>query len=134
VPELVSAERVLSLVGVENPADVGAVVAQSLRVWSSARLLHLLEPEVEEVLNGVVGRERAVTEGAGVLDEERLEVGPRLGLGLTVLAVLPYDTIDVAVAGARLPRPALQPEAADLAVGADHQPLSGQFFSPSSGS
>src|SRR4051794_5849849 len=121
----------LRLVGVEDPADVGAVVPQSLRAWSSVRLLHLLEPDVEEVLDGVVGRKRAVTEGAGVLDEERLEVGPRLGLSLTVLAVLPYDTIHVAVAGARLPRPALQAEAADLAVGADHQPLSGHFFSPS---
>src|SRR4051794_38784666 len=123
----------LRLVGVEDPADVGAVVAQSLRAWSSVCLLHLLEPDVEEVLNGVVGRERAVTEGAGVLDEERLEVGPRLGLGLTVLAVLPYDTVDIAVAGARLPRPALQPEATDLAVGADHQPLSGHFFPSSTG-
>ena len=86
---------------------MGAVTLQSLRAGTAVRLFHLLEPEVEEVLDGVVGREGAVTEGAGVLDEERLEVGPRLGLGLTVLAVLPDDTIDVAVAGARLPRPAL---------------------------
>ena len=121
MPQLVGAERVLGLVGVEDPADVGAVVAQGLRAVVRLRLLHLLEPEVEKILNGVVGRERAIAEGAGVLDEERLEVGLRLGLGLTVLAVLPHDTVDVAVAGARLPRPALQPEAADLAVGADHQ-------------
>ena len=33
-----------------------------------------------QTLNGVVGRERAIAEGAGVLDEERLQIVLRLGL------------------------------------------------------
>ena len=103
VAPLVGADRVFGLVTVEDPAYVGAVVRQGLRAWSSIGLLHLLEPQVEEVLHGVIGGEGAVAEGAGVLDEERLEVCPRLALGLAVLAVLTHDTIDVAVPGARLP-------------------------------
>lgn len=90
----------------EDPADVGAVVPQSFAAGAAFCLLHLLEPEVEQVLHGVVRCEGAIAERTSMFDEECLEIGPRFGLGLAVLSVLTHNSVDVAVAGACLPRPA----------------------------
>jgi len=59
---------------------VGAVSLEGFAARSGFALFGFLEPEVESTLNGVVGRERAIAEGAGVLDEERLQIVLRLGL------------------------------------------------------
>ena len=117
----------LGLVAVEHPTQVIAVTLQGLRVGTAVGVFHLGEPEVEQFLDRVVGSDGAIPERAGVLDEECLEVGPRLVLRFAALSVFADDAVDIAVAGTSQPRPVGTLCAVDVAVGADHQLLSGHF-------
>src|SRR5690606_7449988 len=67
---------------------------------------------------------------ARVVDEKRFEVGSRLVLGFATLAVLTDDSVHVAVPGTRQPRAVGALRAVDVAVGANHQLLSGHRLAP----